>query len=330
MKKAAEGEAAGGIDLSIVIVNWNTAQVTCDCLESIYATASGFAFETILVDNASSDGSVAMVRERFPQVEVIANRENRGFAAANNQGMAIARGRYVLLLNNDTVVRGDALGATLRFADSRPEAGIIGCRLLNPDGSLQRSCFQCPSISNLLISAFYLNKLFPRSAVFGKERMTWWAQDQVREVEAVMGAFMFVRKAALDAVGGMDEDFFMYGEETDWCRRFAAAGWKVLYTPAAEVTHLGGQSSKKAKAKSLIRLRLGILQFLRKRYRGPAYVLAGLLVSAFFAIRLPVWLFLSALDRRDAGKRERLEAYAEGWRRVLIATFSPKLPNFRV
>jgi len=164
-------------DVSIVIVNWNTREILRDCLRSVYENAGPVDLHVIVVDNASTDGSVEMVKSEFEKVQLIANSENRGFAAANNQGMAVATGRYVLLLNSDTVVLDGAIAKTVAFADVHPEAAVVGCRVLNPDRSLQRTCFMYPSVLNLLLAATYLNKLFPRSRFFGRERMTWWDRD---------------------------------------------------------------------------------------------------------------------------------------------------------
>jgi GT2 family glycosyltransferase len=306
-------------ELSVILVNWNTARLTCDCVASVFAAADSVDLEIILVDNASTDGSVDLMRRRHPSVRIIENGDNRGFAAANNQGMAAAGGRYLLLLNSDTIVLRDALRKTLDFADAHPDAGIVGCRLLNPDGSLQRSCFQYPSISNLLLSAFYLNKLFPRSRFFGKPR----------DVESVMGAFMLVRRNAYSAFGGMDEDYFMYGEETDWCRRCTRAGWRVMFTPDGCVTHFGGQSSRQVRMRSIVQLRLGILQYCFKHLGRLSYTAAGCLVSLFFLVRIPLWLFLSVLNPGNENYRNRSRAYLAGWLRVVLATVAPRREYFK-
>jgi len=196
-------------DVSVVIVNWNTRDILRDCLRSVYENAGEIDFDVIVVDNASTDGSVEMVRREFDKVRLIANSENRGFAAANNQGMEVAAGRYMLLLNSDTIVLDGAIAKTAAFADAHPEAAVVGCRVLNRDRSLQPTCFMYPSALNLLLAATYMNKFFPQSHFFGRERMTWWKRDDVREVEVVTGCFMLVRREAIDEVGMMDDGFFM-------------------------------------------------------------------------------------------------------------------------
>ncbi len=216
-------------EVSVVVVNWNTQDILRDCLISIYEQCGEIDLEVIVIDNASTDGSVEMVKKDFPQVTLIENSQNRGFAAANNQGIAISKGRYVLLLNSDTVVLDNAIAKTAAFADSHPEAAVVGCRVLNPDRTLQPTCFMFPSILNMLLSSTYLYKLFPKNKFFGRERMTWWNRNDIREVDVVTGCFMLVRQDTIKKVGSMDEQFFMYGEETDWCYRFKQAGWKVMF-----------------------------------------------------------------------------------------------------
>jgi GT2 family glycosyltransferase len=280
-------------------------------------------FEVIVIDNASTDGSAEMIKKEFPQVVLLKNSQNRGFAAANNQGMAIANGQYVLLLNSDAVVLGNAVMKTVDFSDSHPECGVVGCRVLNPDKSLQRTCFMFPSLLNMLLSSTYLYKLFPKSKFFGRERMTWWDRDDVREVEVVTGCFMLVRREAIEQVGMMDEQFFMYGEETDWCYRIKKAGWKILFTPSAKIIHLGGQSSKCIRVDMLIRLRISILQFMKKHYGWLTYQIVRLLVTVFFVIRLPVWICIALFsNKRRVEARNKIKAYATGIRKVLVNLYS--------
>ncbi len=307
------------LDLSIIIVNWNTRSIVCDCLRSIYQQGGEIDLEVIVIDNASTDGSVEMVKKDFPQVTLIENSQNRGFAAANNQGIAISKGRYVLLLNSDTIVLDNAIAKTVAFADSHPEAAVVGCRVLNPDRTLQPTCFMFPSILNMLLSSTYLYKLFPKSKFFGRERMTWWDRSDVREVDVVTGCFMLVRQDAIKKVGSMDEQFFIYGEETDWCYRFKQANWKILFAPGAEIIHLGGQSAKKRATTMVVQLRKSILQFMKK-HRGPLiYRIACLLTVIFLAVRLPIWsvvaLFQPAQSSEAAIKKR---AYCTGIVNILF------------
>lgn len=278
------------MDVTIIIASWNTRDILRNCLASIYEQTSDFPFEVIVVDNGSTDGSAQMVASEFPQVHLIANSENLGYAGANNQAMAIAQGRYVLLLNSDTIILDNAIGKMIPFADSHPEVGVMGCRVLNPDRSHQSSCFMFPSLFNMIFMTVYLSKLFPSSKIFGRERMLWFDWEKTCEVDVVVGCFMFARREAIDQVGMMDNRLFMYSEETDWCYRFKEAHWKVVYTPCAEIIHLGRVSSAKMKPEMTLQLRGSMLYFYKKHRGRLAYILACLLVSLFFFLRIPFWL----------------------------------------
>jgi hypothetical protein len=305
------------VDVSIVIVSWNTRDVLRDCLKSVYNQTRSIEFEIIVIDNASRDGSAAMMKLDFPQVILIENSVNMGFATANNQGMAFARGRYVLLLNSDTVVLDDAIGKTVVFAENHSDAAVVGCRVLHPGGKLQQTCFMYPSLVNMLLESSYLYKLFPQNRFFGREQMTWWDRNDVHQVKVVDGCFMLVRRQAIEQVGLLDEQFFMYCEETDWCYRFEKAGWKMLFTPDAEIVHLGGQSSRQTSIQMTLQLRGSILLFIKKHRSWPAYMLSCILVWLFFAVRVPVWMIVFAARRTDAS-RNRLKAYLRGMYQLML------------
>jgi len=290
------------MDVSVIIVNWNTEDLLQECLQSVFEAPQTIDLEVIVVDNASSDGSVAMVEKAFPQVKLVQNPDNKGFAAANNQGMALAQGRYILLLNSDTVVLDDAIGATTRFADAHDDVAVTGCRVLNADRSLQPTCFMYPSLLNMLLSSSYLYKLFPKSRFFGRERMTWWDRTDTRDVDVVTGCFMLVRRDAIDQVGCLDESFHMYGEETDWCYRFKEAGWRVVFAPDGEIVHYGGASSRQKPAEMTLQLRGSILLFLKKHRGILSYAVARVLVALYFFLRIPYWLckgLLSGAQRQS-------------------------------
>jgi len=305
------------VDVSIIIVSWNTKDKLNDCLISIYRQAPKLTYEVIVVDNASGDGSAEMVKREFPEAILLQNDENRGFAAANNIGMAVAQGRYVLLLNSDTIVLDNAIGQAISFADLHPESAVVGCKVLNPDGTLQRTCFMFPSLLNMLLSSTYLYKLFPRSKFFGREQMTWWDRDDVREVDVVTGCFMLVRREAIEQIGLLDERFFLYGEETDWCYRFKQAGWKVVFAPVGQIIHLGGVSSSKMARKTL-QLRGAILQFIDKHHSKATYILSCILTGVFFAIRVPFWLVRTIVSPQDRlSCWNTVKVYSEGMFRLL-------------
>lgn len=277
------------VDVSVLIVNWNTREVTCECLESVYDQTQGIAFEVILIDNASSDGSADAIRCRYPEVKLIENKENLGFAAANNQGIKSAQGRYVLLLNPDTVIQEGAIDKTVAFMDKQSEAGVVGIRNYNADGSLARNCFQFASVQNLMITTLGLHSLFPKNRYFGRERLSWWDYQTIREVDVVAGCYMLVRREAIDQVGIMDEAYFMYGEEMDWCWRFKRAGWKTLYYPEARIIHYGGMSAAQNPLGMHVEQRKSFLRFIEKRQGRIAKKTARLLMYFSGVIRLGYW-----------------------------------------
>ncbi|MHB0859247.1 MAG: glycosyltransferase family 2 protein [Anaerolineae bacterium] len=267
-----------GIDLSIVIVNWNVAALLDNCLRAIYASPcarpegqgvwrlGGCTFETFVVDNASRDGSVALVREHYPQVRVIANLENLGFTAGNNQALRLARGRYALLLNPDTRVVGDALARMLAYADEHAEVGVVGPRLLYGDGSPQSSRRRFPTFLMALFESTLLHQWWPHNRWARAYHMADAPDDRTQEVGWVTGACMLVRAEAYQQVGLLDEGFFMYSEELDWCRRIADAGWRIVYLPEAVVVHLEGRSSDQVVAARHIRFQSSKIRYLRKHH----------------------------------------------------------------
>ena len=257
------------LDLSIVIVNWNTRDLLLRCLQAVYATVSASfsnRSEVIVVDNASTDDSVVAVRADFPQVKLIVNQVNMGFAKANNQGIRASKGRYILLLNSDAFVHEGTLEKSIAAMDACPDTGIAGCRLYYEDGSLQPSCFSFPTIQTEMFQMLWLDRLFPNSRIFGRFRMSYWDFDDVREVDSVLGAFMLLRKEALDQVGLMDESFFMYSEEIDLCYRMKQAGWKIRYFPEVSATHIWGGTSRQMPVQTFLNLYRSRIQFFRKHY----------------------------------------------------------------
>ena len=222
-------------DVSVVVVTWNALPWVERCLDSVRGR------DVVVVDNGSTDGTVALVRERFPDVRVV-EQANRGMGGGNNTGMEVADGRYFFLLNSDAWVTEGSLDRLVAFADGNPEVAVVGPRLLNPDGSLQRSVRGEPTLWRLATEYLFLRKLAPRSHIFNAFYAGGFAHDAVVEADWLFGAALFVRRAAVDAVGGFDESFFMFSEEADWLTRFRRAGWTVLFYPDAEVVHVGGAS----------------------------------------------------------------------------------------
>lgn len=301
------------MDLSIVIVNWNTREMLRDCLQSVFDTLSNLKAEVFVVDNASEDGSQDMVRESFPQVNLICNTDNRGFAAANNQALALASGRYVLLLNSDTLVHGDVLSGSCSFMDGRPEVGVMGCRVLNRDGTLQITGSGYPSLLNLSLMTTGLWKL-KNVPFFDRYQMQTWDRRTEREIDVVSGCYMVVRKTAMDEVGLLDEDFFFYGEETDWCRRFADAGWKLVLSPVGEITHFGGGSVKKLNHKRDVMLTEGTVRLHRKHGGVLGGAACWTLLAGFNLSRSVFWSLASLTGGERAKER------ASHFRRVVAAS----------
>jgi GT2 family glycosyltransferase len=289
-------------------------------LRSVYEQTNDISFEVTVIDNASSDGSAEMMKREFPQVKLLENIDNRGFATANNQGITIAHGQYILLLNSDTKVLDNAIAKTVQFADKYPEAAVVGCRVLNPDFSVQPTCFRFPSLLNMILSASYLYKIFPKSKFFGREQMMWWKRDSIKEVDVVTGCFMLVRHKAIKEIGFMDERFFVYGEETDWCYRFKKAGWKVLFTPDAQIIHYKGQSSKQISPIMALQLQGSILQFMKKHYSHIEYLTGCFLVWLFLAVRIPFWLIkaISSKGNQSSYCRMRLFTYLTAMERLTL------------
>ncbi len=289
------------MDLSIVIVNWNTRDLLRDCLASIDAGLGGLAAEVLVVDNASDDGSADMVRREFPEATVIENARNLGFAAGNNVALRRAAGRYIMLLNTDTLVHGDVLSEVVAWMDARPEVGVLGPRVLNADGTVQASCSAFPSLRHLAMQTLGLTRIARLDAY----RMTGWDRASERRVEVISGAAMVVRRSAMDEVGLLDEAFFFYGEETDWCHRFAKAGWDLVFAPIPAVTHFGGGAVGKLNHRRDVLMTEGTTRLHRKhggRLAGPA---CFAILAAHNASRAVFWTLLGVARRPAALARAR-------------------------
>lgn len=273
------------MDLSVIIVSWNVKRLLAECLTSVYEALaqSHFQGEVLVVDNASSDGSAEMVRERFPQALLLANGENRGFAAANNQAIALTQGRFVLLLNPDTVVRRDALDILVRFMEDTPSAGMAGPRLVYPDGRFQHAAFRFPSLAQAFFDFFPLHYRLLESSFNGRYPRSLYAAGRPFAIDHPLGACMMVRRQAIDEVGGMDEGFFMYCEEIDWAMRLKRAGWEVYCVPAAEVVHYAGQSTQQFRDEMFVALWRSRFRLYAKHYnRFDNWALQGI-------VRLGLW-----------------------------------------
>jgi GT2 family glycosyltransferase len=246
-------------DLSIIIINYNNSKLLKDCIVSISTSTKKINFEIIVVDNASSDDSIRMMEESFPDISLIKNKENLGFTKANNQGMEASKGRYCVLLNNDTLVKDGALDRLVEFMDANPLAGACGPKLLNVDGSAQRQ----GSILSL----------------------PFWKSEKSRETSFIMGACLLVRREVIEKVGKLDEGFFFYNEDLDWCRRIKSTGWKIFIVPDAEIVHFGGYSTKRTFNKRMfVEGFRGGLYFCKKHYGTLPYYLYKLFLILLFPV----------------------------------------------
>jgi GT2 family glycosyltransferase len=287
------------ITVSAIVISYNTRQMTLDCLAALQATLADIPSEIIVVDNASTDDSVAAIAKHFPQARLIAQRTNAGFGAANNEAMRIARGRFFLLLNSDAFPEPSAVPALLAFIQENSRAGVVGPRLSNADGSLQISCHPFPSPLFAWLENLWLTRGYSR-----------WPHDQVRRVDFLIGACLLVRRETYEQVGGFDETFFMYSEEADWQRRMRDAGWDRVFVPQARVTHLGGASGATEEA----RIRRHFFESL-DHYERKHHGLAGLIIFraamvAGCALRTLLWGSLSLVPARRKQALAKVEKHS--------------------
>ena len=276
--------------LSICIVSWNTRELRDACLVSIRTIPDEVTREVIVVDNASGDGTAEMVLADHPEVTLIANADNRGYAAGNNQAIEAARGEMILLLNPDIVVLEGALDTLVRFLEDHAEAAAVAPRLVLPDGSVQASCRSFPTPDVVLYEALGLSRLFPRSRRFGKYRMTWWDYDDERPVDQPMASAFLVRRSVLEEIGLMDEQFPIFFNDVDLCERSWDTGREVWYTPHASMVHVGGASTGQVRRRMLIESHRSFVRFYRKHYRGKIawwrYAGAVALLQVGYVLRL--------------------------------------------
>jgi GT2 family glycosyltransferase len=262
------------MDLSVIIVNWNTRELVLESLRSLYEAAGDLSMEVFVVDNGSGDGSVEAIRAAFPRVILIEKEKNLGFARATNEALQCAAGRYLLLLNTDVVLREDTVVVLLEFMEKTPQAGIVGAQLLNPDGTRQNSFDNFPTLLSEGLNKSVLRMLFPKR--FPSKRLSF---SSPIEVESVIGACMMVRKEAVDDVGPMDEDYFFFMEETDWCYRMRERGWGVHLVPQAQAVHLQGGTANKVKPQAKVEYYRSRYHFFKEnRSRFQAGVLGGILL----------------------------------------------------
>ncbi|MEK7130334.1 MAG: glycosyltransferase family 2 protein [Patescibacteria group bacterium] len=286
---------------SIIIVNWNVRELLEKCLLSISKFSGHFSYEAIVVDNASMDGSVAMMRERFPQINLIANTKNLGFAAGVNQGIKQARGEFIVLLNPDVEIKESTLKNLLDEFKNYADSGIVGGKIKNEDGSIQPSVRAYPDIWPQILITLKIKHLFKSRAI-----SRYMAEDfdyaKRQEVDQVMGAFFAIRRKVIERIGLMDEKFFLWFEEVDFCKRVKTAGWKIVYAPEAEILHLGGKSFGQISSVTRQRIFNKSLRYYMRKHKGPfAWLIFTMLHPISLLLAFVIGIFrpkLSAYHKR--------------------------------
>lgn len=284
--------------ISVIIVSWNVKAFLLECIRSILLQRLTVPVEIIVVDNGSSDGSPEAVKKSFPNVQLICNKENYGFAKANNIGIKTSQGDYLFLINSDVIVHEGCFDKMISYMTTHPEIGILSPKIVDSKGQVQRSCMGYPSLWNTFSRAMALDSLFPKSKLFGSQLLTYWGHNEIRSVEVINGCFWMLRRSAIEHVGLLDENFFIYGEDIDWCRRFYERGWKLVFFPDAKVTHYGGASSANAPARFYLEQQRAKYQYWTKhhsRLASTVFLLINLLHhAARFAGEIAVYPLMRA------------------------------------
>lgn len=296
MKEASGRQAP---KLSIVLVNYKTRELLRQCLASLFESGTAHPIEVIVVDNASGDGCCQMLREQFPEVGIIANEQNLGFARGSNQGIRASSGRYVLLLNTDTIVQGNPIDTLIDFLEENPRAGVVGAKLLNEDLTLQAASKAFPTpLTALFGKQSLMTRWFPNNPLTRRYLVCLFA-DHARpfEVDSVGGAALMIRREVIEDVGLLDERYFMYWEDVDWCYRIKRRGWKVYYHPHAPIIHLDGKSSNPRDSKLIIAYHKGVFRLFRKHYFGSPWNPCNALAAAVLTARAALLIIVRNLGR---------------------------------
>jgi GT2 family glycosyltransferase len=291
--------------VSVVIVSWNAKHFLEECLESLAAAEVAIPLEVIVVDNASSDGSPELVADKFPRVRLIQSGANLGFAKANNLGLKQCGGEYVCLINSDVNVAKDCIQFLVDYMESNPAVGIAGPRMLDANGNTGRSCRGFPTVWNMFCHALALDSLFPKSRLFGGYILRFWPQNTTREVGILGGWFWITRRQALDQVGLLDENFFFYGEDMDWCQRFHLGGWKVVFVSGTASVHYGGGSSKRAPLKYYIQQQRADLQYWKKHHSRAGQIAYFWICVLYHTIRLLGNGAAAPFSARSSSRRDK-------------------------
>lgn len=299
--------------LDIIIINWNTCELLLQCLRSLDKVKLFSKHRIIVVDNGSSDGSAKEVSDNRPDVILIENHENYGFAKGNNIGICQSQSEYVCLINSDVIVLDGCIESLIDFMISHTDVGMIGPKLLNADGSFQLSCKRFPTVWNAFCMAVGLHRVFPKSRYFCGTEMTDICEHVIQDVEAIAGAFLLVRRATISEIGLLDEDFFFYGEDIDWCKRVHDGGWRLVYYPLAKAVHLGGSSSSKDPFRFQQELYSAKLRYWKKHHGKLRRTLFVLIIMSHLAARIfALRLWQLGSKTTDLEMEERLSSYSTG------------------
>lgn len=283
--------------VSVIIVTWNGKRYALECLASLHERESDLPIEIIVVDNGSTDGTPDAILEQYPDVLLIRNNANLGFAKANNIGMSQSHGKFVTLVNSDVVLPSGCLTKMVQYLEQNPGIGVLGPKMLSPDGSIGQSVMRLPTVWNTVCCALGLHRVLPASPTFGSFLLDSYPYDKIDDVEVLTGWFWMVPRAALQQVGGLDEQFFMYGEDIDWCHRFLEAGWRVVFYSDAEALHYGAASSAEAPTRFYVEMRRANLQYFGK-HRGWTGKLGYLLATWVHELaRIVGYSFVYCYDR---------------------------------
>ena len=285
--------------VSVIIVNWNAREYLLQCLASLTPEACRSPMEIIVVDNDSSDGSAESVESCYPHVRLIRTGSNLGFAKANNIGVAASTRRYLAFINSDVKVLPDCITRLVDYCEAHPEVGMVGPRIIGRDGKLQRSCRGFPEVWNMLCRALALDAFLPKIKWLSGFLLSYWPQDCLRQVDMLTGCFWLVRRQALAQVGFLDERFFMYGEDMDWCKRFWLKGWQLMFIPSAEAIHYGGASSANSPVRFYIERHRADLQYWDKHHSRPAVFCFFVICCLHLALRAVGYSLVFVIRSRE-------------------------------
>jgi len=312
------------IDVSIIIVNWNAKDYLLQCIASINDSTCDCTYEIIVVDNASSDGSAQVVAEKYSQIQLIVNDNNLGFSRANNIGIAHSCGRYVCLVNSDVKVLDGCLDRMVEFMDQSHAVGALGPKTLNGDGSLRVNCQHFPTLWNTFCHAAFLKSLFPRTRWFNSGIMTYFDHQSVIRCEVLPGCFFMVRRTAMEKVGLLDEDFFIYAEDKDWCKRFWDGGWEIAFLPTAEAIHYAGKSAARAPVRFQVEKLKANIRYWNKHHGRFCVGVLYVILLLNYGIRIAGW---SAKYIFCSGQREYLSNRIAGSLASIRFLFTSHVPS---